>query len=550
MERLSGLAAWLLVAFIPVVLTGCRVKVDEDPHGQVGLVTSMEKEGSDGPPATGATVTAALWTTMAPAPLMSSSSLAPQLPPAPAMNLVPVRTMATPTVAPARVAPPPTLRATTTTTTLLTTLAPTTTITYTTTTETVTTVTETGTPTTTTTRTGTKSSTTDTVSGTKTTTETTTSTSVAKALEGGPFVCDTGVNFKDFALPVRKGLCMDDTTFKDCPSKVPAVWPNTDGTQVTSLRLFRPWHPSWGGEYSRQQAWGKLLKWVKRNKAKVLLGTPVSCDIKSDTDMWFWNIELLKVLGKEHIMGVAIGDEMDIFRDARSPDEVSCNDELWNGKYWSTLQARVNDLDMNGLGSTKVTAVWALSVLGATQTAFKEDSAARVNTLLTHAYKKWGQRWAWTFNVYTIWDRSLWPTSESDCADRSAAAVSIESIKGVVRELRSRIKMITGNDDDTLWVGETGWSAPAPKTVRDTLSFCPAFWSLRTFQHAYRNFLAWDLEVGSGMRGPDHAFYFTTRDSTHATGAPESFGLVQSCSNSSCKIQADSDAVHKPVVFQ
>jgi len=333
-----------------------------------------------------------------------------------------------------------------------------------------------------------------------------------------------------------KGLCVDDATLRECPGSLPSAWPNLGAQAVRSVRLLRPWHSSWGGVGERRRAWAALTSWVSTLGAKVFLGTQVTCDTLADDEMWRWNLDLMALLGKERIMGMAIGQEMDIFRDSRSSVDSACNVELWKGRYWAVLQNRVSDMDSKGFTEVKVTAVWGLSVLGSIETPFKEDSAARVNSLLSRAHARWGGRWVWTFNAYSVWDRSLWPDSKRDCAEKARAAVSIQPVKSILRDIRRRIKQITGKDDDPLWVGENGWPSLAPGSVKKELPFCPEFWSMKALKRAYRNFLSWDMSIGDGLHGPDHAFYFAVRDSTQSS-TPESFGLLHSCTNTSCKIQ-------------
>jgi len=332
-------------------------------------------------------------------------------------------------------------------------------------------------------------------------------------------------------------MCVDDTSFRDCPAKMPQAWPNTWGDRIASLRLLRPWVRSWGDESLRKQTWEAIVDWVKANDAKVLVGTDVVCDRQSDDEMWNWTLELLKMLGPSHVMGVSIGNEMDIFGHAQGKADGSCNKALWDWQYWAILQSRVYDLDSNGFQDTKVTSVWSLSVLRANETPFREDAQAKVNTLMEKAFKKWGRRWVWSFNVYSVWDDSIWPTSREDCADKVARAISIDPIKNILRITRERVKRITGNDDDTMWVAENGWTSPAPNALTPALHFCPKFWSVDTFRKAYETFLSWNLSIGDGLKGPEHIFYYAMRDS-HISGVHQSFGLINSCADDSpCKIQ-------------
>jgi len=336
----------------------------------------------------------------------------------------------------------------------------------------------------------------------------------------------------------NKGLCVDDVTLKDCPHSLPALWPNSRNATVTSFRLIRPWHQSWGSDDERLKAWSALVDLAANNNAKVLIGTEVTCDSFADDTMWQWNLELMKMLGKDHIMGVSIGNEMDIFGNHRSSSTSPCHTKLWEGQYWDILKSRIRDLDANGFEDTKVTITWAMSVLGALKTPFREDALAKVNTLVTKASARLGSRWVWSFNIYPMWSHDLWPASIGDCRAASTLATQIEPVKIMLKQLRQRIHGVTGNLDDTLWIGGTGWSFPLPKALHRTLSFCPSFNSLSTFKGWYKSFLAWDLSLGEDVNGPDHVFYFAIRDSS-----TDGFGLINSCASSTCKVKGEEDRV-------
>merc|ERR1712166_174381 len=99
--------------------------------------------------------------------------------------------------------------------------------------------------------------------------------------------------------------------------------------------------------------------------------------------------------------------------------------------------------------------------------------------------------------------------------------------------------------DATLWIGETGWSAPAAETMDTKMKWCADWSTKESFADYYTNFLDWDLKMNGKYRGPDHVFYFTMRDSQNF-GEVESFGLIgdgdptQWCVNTTCKIQQPS----------
>mmetsp|Transcript_92265 Transcript_92265/g.214348 ORF Transcript_92265/g.214348 Transcript_92265/m.214348 type:complete len:343 (+) Transcript_92265:52-1080(+) len=288
--------------------------------------------------------------------------------------------------------------------------------------------------------------------GTTTTTTTTTSTDKFPL-----YTCSSPVMVPKTQKMSQKGMCVDDTTFWHCSNQMPGRWPNTKQETVGSLRLFKAWHPSWGDDAARNKSWAFLKTWVETNNAKVLMGAEVTCDPKSDEQMWQWNLALMHVLGKDRVLGVSMGNEMDIWWRVSSQD---CIDKLWNGRYWDTLQARVADMDKQGFQDTKITIVWSMSVLGGNP--WKEDGQAKVNTLVNQAFMKWGSRWVWSFNVYAIWDTNLYPTSAKDCAAKTAAAVNISYTQAILSTARERIQKTTNATNDTVWVGENGWSSPMP----------------------------------------------------------------------------------------
>lgn len=379
---------------------------------------------------------------------------------------------------------------------------------------------------------------------TTTTAATTTTTTVTTTTSQYPlYTCKAKFELKQTSNLSSKGMCVDDTTFQNCPEKMPGMWPNLPGEKISALRLFKPWIPAWGDDAARNRAWSKLATWVTTNNAKVLVGAEVTCDKKADDASWKLNLELMKLLKKEHILGVAVGNEMDIYFRRASPE---CLKELWDTRYWADLQSRVADMDANGFKDTKVTIVWAMSVLSAQP--WKEDGQARVNTLVTNAYKKWGDRWVWSFNVYSIWDAGQWPTSAADCETKTKGSIGIDYTKGILKACRQRIKQTTGGDHNPMWVGENGWSSPMP-VGHKPLPYCPQYDNLGSLRGAYEAFMAWDLSLPDGLTGPEFAFYFTMRDAYNG-GAQEHFGLIDKCEDTNCKIYNPSSVAHDNITME
>ncbi|CAE8672877.1 unnamed protein product, partial [Polarella glacialis] len=113
----------------------------------------------------------------------------------------------------------------------------------------------------------------------------------------------------------QKGLAVDDTTMQNCSGDIPKTWPNSgsgheDAAGVRSLRLFKAWSPAWPPE-GRLASWKRLVKYIHQNDVLLLLGTSISCDVESDKQQWEWAKELMKMVGKRHILALAIGNEVE-----------------------------------------------------------------------------------------------------------------------------------------------------------------------------------------------------------------------------------------------
>jgi hypothetical protein len=108
------------------------------------------------------------------------------------------------------------------------------------------------------------------------------------------------------------------------------------------------------------------------------------------------------------------------------------------------------------------------------------------------------------------------------------------------------MQQLTGADSHQLWIGETGWSEPAPEDFTNQVANCPAWASRETFQRYYGDFLSWDLSIGYGARAPEHVFYFSMRDSWNF-GKREGFGLIEGCNALTCKIHSEG---YNPVTFE
>jgi len=342
----------------------------------------------------------------------------------------------------------------------------------------------------------------------------------------------------------RKGVTIDDTTLQWCAGRIPQIWPNLQDTPVGSLRIFQTWSTQWHSE-GRRAAWTDLVDYAKANGIKILVGTPVTCIEADDDTAWSWTKELLSMLGTEHVMGLAVGNELELlYQNADS----ECIRQLWSGgRLWKTFQSRVTEFDNMGFSSIPVTSVFTASVLtGSAIVPFTEKpSEALVNTFLRNAIRKYGKRYAFTFNVYPYFDPNIHlnPGTVDKCNLDLPRVICWDKPTclgpNIMASARKQMHYLTNRWDDLFWIGEIGWSSPKSSNLGTKMADCPQFSSLNTFQTFYNGFLEWDLTLPGGVPAPDHIFYFTLRDSLNF-GKQEHFGLLTSCYSLGCKIATPS----------
>lgn len=348
----------------------------------------------------------------------------------------------------------------------------------------------------------------------------------------------------------RKGLCLDDTTLSQCADKMPYLWPHSD-EPITSLRLFTAWRAAWP-EAERNLAWYNLAQYVKAHNVKVFIGTQVSCNETDDDEDWNLVLEFVKLLGAKHVMAVAVGNEMELlYTKAYVQSDKTCIPRIWKGGYfWAKTVQRLKDIDALGdeWKQIPVTSVFGAALLGGEP--FFETPNAMVASYIANATGKYKDRWVFALNVYPYFDpgNSLDPGTAHECNKSISRCTCLDKssclMVSVVGEMRRRMKVVTGSDDGTLWVAETGWSTPASSTLATPVVACPAFSSRDTFESYYRRFLSWEMEI-EGVRGPDHIFYFTMRDSNNF-GIEEHFGLIATCDAAECKLQRANDTSMLP----
>lgn len=353
--------------------------------------------------------------------------------------------------------------------------------------------------------------------------------------------CDTDVHYGATLSMARKGLALDDDTFQHCASKIPWLWPNTK-SQVSSIRLFKAWSPQWPTQV-RRAAWESLVSFVEANNATVLLGTQITCDPEADDQDWEWTKELLNMFSPRHVMGVAIGNEIDLLHTKAKVEKSvtsECIEGLWDGgRFWSTFENRVTELDTMGFRHVPVTTV--LTGASLADFPFIDTPQARVSSFLRNTSETYGHRFAYTLNFYPYFDGSfkLDEGTKQNCSVALSTAACFGGSCQVPQSAnltRQRIRNITGDSRSPFWMGETGWSSPMANSLNTAMTSCPEWSSDHVFRRFYQGFLEWEFDEGDEL-APDHVFYFDIRDSSQF-GVTESFGLVENCSTAVCKIRS------------
>jgi hypothetical protein len=368
------------------------------------------------------------------------------------------------------------------------------------------------------------------------------------------------------SAPSHKGLALDDTTLHFCPANMPFHWPNTD-EPVTSYRMFKAWAGWWNEPWvNKEAAWKAIASHLEAVNGKVLVGTQISCSEEQDDEDWENVKAMMKILGPKRMMGLAIGNELELLWTKTSIIEnlPECLDRMWNQEYFlKKFHARVQEMDAmgEGFGQITVTSVFGGFVLAEPGLPFYElcdvnDRCARVGTFINNVTQHFGDRYAHTINIYPYfqdyfieYDQPV--TDPPTCSKALATCKCLKTddpdkcdLTWNVGRVRARLEGL-GNADATLWLGETGWSAPKAETMDTKMQWCEEWSSEESFRDFYTNFLDWDLSMNGKYRGPDHVFYFTMRDSSNF-GKIENFGLIgggdplQWCTNTTCKVQQPS----------
>lgn len=356
---------------------------------------------------------------------------------------------------------------------------------------------------------------------------------------GGTYSCSTNWMVNGTHAMEKKGICMDDTTLEWCPGEIPTVWPNTN-EKVRSIRMFKAW-----ADYlqtDKQTAWKQIKRFTEANDATILLGVAVTCNESADDIEWNYAKDFIRFIGPKSIMGLAIGNEMELLQ-FKSKEFVNddCLRRLWDKRgFIDIFKRRVADMDSldTGFKNVPVTSVWSGYSLGGGR--WREEWKARVDSFMVSMNMAYGQRFVYTFNLYPYFDTGFSMEWNGKCWGAVNKAVNFvqESIVPTqARMVRYKMWQTTSRYDDKMWVGETGWSWPMSTTLSRPMSDCSDFSSEDTYRKFYTNFLKWDLHLGKRMRPPDHVFYFTVHDSVNF-GLAEHFGLIADCRVPMCKLQA------------
>ncbi|CAE8608459.1 unnamed protein product [Polarella glacialis] len=342
----------------------------------------------------------------------------------------------------------------------------------------------------------------------------------------------------------------DKDTHSPWECDIPKTWPNSgsgheDAAGVRSLRLFKAWSPAWPPE-GRLASWKRLVKYIHQNDVLLLLGTSISCDVESDKQQWEWAKELMKMVGKRHILALAIGNEVEYLHEFRFDLNISdeCLDRVWKDNYaFNWFNQVVSEVDEMGFQAIPITTVFGGLSLNSTSEPFRNIPHGQVNTFMSQAVEKYQKRFVFTFNLYAYFDPFLRLDNgtEDQCTEALAEALCWRPeciLPQAIAAARRKLTNLTGDPNWSMWIGETGWASHVADSLRSDMSHCLQWSSMDSFKESYRGFLDWNLSISnvtSPLAPPEHVFYFTVHNS-QVRGFSEYFGLVPNCGDRSCKI--------------
>eukprot|EP00929_Paragymnodinium_shiwhaense_P024320 TRINITY_DN14_c0_g2_i1.p1 TRINITY_DN14_c0_g2~~TRINITY_DN14_c0_g2_i1.p1 ORF type:complete len:580 (-),score=137.24 TRINITY_DN14_c0_g2_i1:396-2135(-) len=308
----------------------------------------------------------------------------------------------------------------------------------------------------------------------------------------GVFDCEATKDFGEVVMPEAKGLALDDTTFENCADEIPTHWPNTK-QKILSMRLFKPWGmtaPKWF-HGDMHKAWKGLKGFAQASGTKFLIGVSVTCQQWNDDKEFAAGLRFIQYVGAEHIMGLAIGNEIDLQIGAANG---GCINYLWNqGGYEKTIRKRVAEFEkIPGMKGKPISAVLSMQSMQAYPFIWK------VKGFLKRVWKEWGDRFVMSINVYPQFNAGL---RRGGCHGAAMSGTSYETsdpdnlgfMPNLVKDIRKRMATV-GGENMKLWVGETGWATHA----YCVLGCWEACNSKATQERFYTGFLKWDLVDGLG----------------------------------------------------
>lgn len=406
-----------------------------------------------------------------------------------------------------------------------------------------------------------------------------------------PFNCDSDLKITTLQKPNGKGMCIDDESLFGCSEKLLQNWPHTE-EPIQYVRLFKAFRPE-DSEEDTTRARENFVQYVKANNIKVLVGSQITCSEEDDEKDWGYVQKMINALGKEHVLALAVGNELDqpnYLHDLDDAQRKQCSERIWGGYLFKKTVDRIDwarkTIDNAKLQVTTVvtgSVVWTHTDewTGKGPAHFQEDETVKFLSYLTQVFQSGEKHFVFVMNFYPIFDPGLLPdgcandatnpptfeptksgcdVTRCDSAMAQANCYNNEwSCKTNVNAIEARKLMknfFTSNaapgikEEEAaawpLWIGELGWSAPKPKMFGGPLAQCDDFFSNNMLYSNYKNFLEWDLNLHSSdpVHPPEIVFYFTMRDAKNF-GQQEHFGLVESCTSTSCKLSQDNS---KPLI--
>merc|ERR1712232_919094 len=143
-------------------------------------------------------------------------------------------------------------------------------------------------------------------------------------------------------------------------------------------------------------------------------------------------------------MGLAVGNEVELIKDSDAfPD---CNKMLWTDEYyWKATMQRIAEMDALGpvwqrMPVTAVFTAAAFAFPGSTEYQKK-------------AFKKYGDRWAYTFNLYSYWAKMSGSCSSAihtlTCWDPKSQWCLQTKFHNIFRQ---RVTGMTGSKTTKMWI--------------------------------------------------------------------------------------------------